>query len=297
MSVSYVASITSTSGFTSAGSNLTLPTGSATGDTIIVSYVYYGNSSSGNTVGVSNSAGSMSVLTTETAYGYSGRRFFGVRYATLTSTDISNGYIYVHASDYYSYAGVFILITMRDLTSTSLLNQNKAATDGSSPLSFSNSVTPVSASQLLLFMVFSDVNVTASTYAIATSNPTWTEIIDSTRDGGGGNYVSYHVAYSDTRSSSSATGTSNVTLSSSATSVYGVMISLANPVDATVLLDTAGTLTLSHGGTHAILLDYTTNVVVGTLTMSGNEVTLDTTENAIYSGDSKPTTNWTSLSK
>lgn len=283
MSVSYVGINSTTSGFTSTGANVTLPTGSQNGDQLFVTYVYYGNASSGNTVAASSNAGSMTVQVPEYNYGGSSRRFFGVFSCVLNATDISNGTISVAASDSYSYSGKFILTSFRGVTASLLNDTSVAASSGSSP-SFTNTITPLSDSQVLLMIAFTDGNFTGSAYAITTTNPTWTEIIDESKNDGSGNYVSYHIAYSSTRDVVSATGNSSMSLSGSSTTAAAVIISMANSVDVTVTGSTGLMTFVGNSG------DVTGSAAVtgstGVITLVGNAGTF-----------SSPTPDWTNVDK
>lgn len=78
---------------------------------------------------------------------------------------------------------------------------------------YANSITPGQNNILFMFIGERD-DVTASGYAIATSNPTWTEIVEQTTTTA--DDYGFSLAVSSVRASSAATGSSSATLSGTA---------------------------------------------------------------------------------
>lgn len=219
--------------------------------------------------------------------------YCGLQWKIAEVADESVGTYHFNCTGTAVLGGFMLRIT--DYLDEDLLNFDNASVSNDETPSFANTVTPATADSLLLFFTVASTLGTAgmSGYAITTNNPTWTEEYDVNSGSTWGMSLA-----SASRPETTATGNSSLTAGTDSNlDSVGVMIAIGTPTDVSVGLDTAGILTLSQGGSHTLNFDYTTNVGVGTLTMSGNEVTSDTTENAVYSGDSKPTTNWTNLSK
>lgn len=277
MAVAYRSS-TSYSSIPNTSTNVTLPTGATAGDMLVAYYAYYGNSDSGGTVSASSSGG-MSRVGSEEKIGSD--RFFGVYRGILNSTDISNNYVTVTGSNSYSYTGKWFFVCVSDNPSTSLLSASAAGGTSSTP-SFSNSITPLSDSGISLLFISSDANVTGSSYAIATDNPTYTEIFDTTSNSGA-NYISMHIAYSNTRTSSSATGNSSCTLSGGSNSLCFNLL-IENPRNVTVTGST-GILTL-NGNAGTVTGSAPVTGSTGILTLNGNAGTF-----------SNPASDWLNMDK
>lgn len=288
MAVAYRSS-TSYGSIPNTSTNVTLPTGATAGDMLVAYYAYYGNSGSGGTVSASSSGG-MSRVGSEEKIGSD--RFFGVYRGILNSTDISNNYVTVTGNNSYSYTGKWFFVCVSDNPSTSLLSASAAGGTSSTP-SFSNSITPLSDSGISLLFISSDANVTGSSYAIATDNPTYTEIFDTTSNSGA-NYISMHIAYSNTRTSSSATGNSSCTLSGGPNSLCFNLL-IENPRNVNLSMP-VGNVTVS-GATPSITIDLNFSMPVGALTISSPTITLTTSENNVWTEETKNPTTWTEENK
>jgi len=110
-----------------------------------------------------------------------------------------------------STAGGSILRITDFNTVTPVLTSNGAGTNSGSAtnLTFADTVTPTDGYQLILFPVYASAGTgTMSTYAVTTSNPTWTELYDNNS---AGNCI-MSLAYA-TRDEATATGDSSVTCS------------------------------------------------------------------------------------
>lgn len=106
-------------------------------------------------------------------------------------------------------------------TSTPVLADNGAGSTGSATsLTFADTVTPTAGYQLILFPVTAEsATGTMSTYAVATSNPSWTELYDNNAVGN----TIMSLAYA-TRVEATATGDSSVTCTGTVESWAGQLI-------------------------------------------------------------------------
>ncbi len=109
-----------------------------------------------------------------------------------------------------------------------LTAQASASVTNSASPSFANTVTP-KADSLLLFFTSSNSQHTTAGYAVATDNPTWTEMWDAT----GGVAVSMAAAYA-VRSQTTATGNSSATGGVATDDWVGQILSIAPPIVITV---------------------------------------------------------------
>jgi len=277
------------------GGNITLPSGSIAGDTIFVYYAYVSSSDSGTTISASNSAGGMTRINSERKIGTF--RFSGLFYCTLTSTDISNGYVSYGASNSFSYLGNIFAISVSGETVVSLINGGYNTDSGGSP-TFSNSLTPVAQDGVLLMFVFSDLastsGITADGYAVATDNPTFTEIFDELIDGGSTD-TSAHIAYSNTRTSTNATGNSTMTFSSGSPTT-GCFIVLIESSVSVVVSGSVGNLTLT-GNAGSISTGSTISGSTGMLTLTGNAGTHSSPTPVWDTQDKSSDGTWTNQSK
>lgn len=135
--------------------------------------------------------------------------------------------------------------------------------------SFGSSVTPTTAESLILFVLcgqkHSAGTYTASTYAIATDDPTWTESFDvSGGTDGNGNEHQLSLA-SAPRTATSATGNSSATYSATISSTLCCMI-VINPVAA------SGPTNLKSLDTNvkANIKSYNTNVIANVKSINTN---------------------------
>lgn len=154
--------------------------------------------------------------------------------------------------------------------------------------SFPITVTPNDASSLFLFVIGtydnSNSTITSSTYAIVTSNPTWTEAFDLPLNGGGGS--SWHTALaSATRTQITATGNASATISKSCAQFAGIMIVVRPQI----------TVTASETGS-------TTDSLSKILTKNVLEVesVVDTaiaTKSKIWTNQTKNPSTWTNQTK
>lgn len=118
--------------------------------------------------------------------------------------------------------------------STGFYDQEAAATvTNSATPSFANTITPSAANCLLLFLVQAQTAGSATgvgSYAIATSNPTWTEwaeLYNSSDD-------LYLTLAAGTRAAATATGNSSCALGTASTDTKGIIISILSEPNATV---------------------------------------------------------------
>lgn len=154
---------------------------------------------------------------------------------------------------------------------------------------FTSTVTPDTANSLLLYCLGTYTNSsatrTASGYAIATSNPSWTERADQTIDGGGSNYCFQMSLATASRPETSATGDASVTLSGLCTDLGVVMLVVRPQITATI----TETISLVES------LKKTLSKIF-TETISLSEV-LSILKSRLWTKISKPSTTWTKRQK
>lgn len=119
--------------------------------------------------------------------------------------------------------------------STDIQSNSDGESGGTSTPTLTMGVTPSQASSLLLFILHASDNSnaarTASTYAVTTSNPSWTEILDINTTSGDDLLLA--VAHA-TRTETTDTGDATVTLSGSSSGIAGVLLSIAPLVNVSV---------------------------------------------------------------
>lgn len=157
--------------------------------------------------------------------------------------------------------------------------------------SFAGGITPGVANSYLIMCYHSPYTHTVSDYAITTDNPTWTEVMDEQNVSPD---LTMSLAYAS-RPETTATGNFTVTTSSSHNDHNGVLIYLSPRTDVNLSMP-VGTLTLSSP-TPSLTVDVTLPMPVGTLTLTGNAPTITTSENTVWTEESKNFTTWTEESK
>ncbi len=307
MAVAYASKTSYSGGFGgSAGTTIALPSGTTAGELLILFYCYQGSSSSNGIVGFDSDAGELPELHVngEIEYadsGYLGSFFGGARYFFATANDVSAGTINIHGDDAYSITGYVELYRISGSTSGYLVTASYDVVTGTSP-SFDNDVTGVSGSGIMLMMASTAVTsasaTSASSYAIATNNPTWTEIIDASVDISA-QRLGVHTAYSNTRTSTSSSGNSSISISSGGTTTtYCVLVSIGDPDNVTVTIDAPGVLTLSMPEPSLVLDNIFTIDAPGVLTLLAPSHTIATQENSIWTKATKPSdSTWTPTNK
>lgn len=257
---------------------VTKPTGLAVGDLMIFHYAFND---------ATDTASSMFGWTHEVS-NYGGTLKTGLFWKIAESSDVS-------ASDFtLGFSGTVgnplgAILRITNYNSTNLLNENKdTGANGDSTLAMS--VTPTTVNNLLLMFIANSEAESISNYAIATDNPTWTELYDIT---GGATGLACGYA---TRTQTTATGDASFSYSpgGGTEDFYGILVAIDAVVDVTVTLDGAGILTLGQGGSHDFVLDYLVQITSpGTLTLSTPEPTIEVEQNSEWTNDSKPSTTWT----
>lgn len=153
--------------------------------------------------------------------------------------------------------------------------------------SYTSTVTPNTASSLLIFLLGvyknSGTTLTASGYAIATSNPTWTEQLDQTVNTGSSCFqMSIATA---TRPQTTATGNASVTISGLPTDSGNIMIVVRPQVTVTV----TDTVTTTDS-----LLKVITKIFTSTISMTD---TLTKVKSRLWTNKAKPSNTWTNKLK
>lgn len=157
--------------------------------------------------------------------------------------------------------------------------------------SFAGGITPGVADSYLIMGYHSPYTHTVSNYAIATDNPTWTEIMDEQNVSPD---LTMSLAYAS-RPEVTATGNFTLTTSSSHDDHNGVLIYLSPRTDVNLSMP-VGTLTLTSP-TPSLTVDVNIPMPVGTLSVSGGVPTVTTAENNVWTEEAKNSTTWTEENK
>lgn len=204
------------------GSSLVLTsTGVSVGDLLIAHYTFSDATDTMNTLaGWTHEISNVAVGNTHT----------GIQWKVADAGDAAAG------SFTFSLTGASVavqggLVKVTGYISTDLLNDNRDTVGNSGSPSFANTVTPLSASTVLIF--FLGVNTSTapavSNYAIANNNPIWTELYDI------GNTNSASAAATATYNFATATGNSSATVGGDGTQdTIGIMIAISAPVSVTI---------------------------------------------------------------
>lgn len=223
----------------------------------------------------------------------------GVMWKVADSGDAAASNFTFDFSESVASAGAIYRIT--NFVPSDLLNESsQTSTNATPPLSFATGVTPLTTEHLLLLLLSGGsianlaTELGASGYAVATSNPSWTEHYDIARGAGGGSNHGMAGASAE-RSTASATGAfsiSTVTNNTDGTSDYrGVLIAIGTPTSA------AGTAAL-HQTDPTFFAPTASAGTAGTADLHETEPdffapTSRATENTVWSNETKPSTNWT----
>lgn len=157
---------------------------------------------------------------------------------------------------------------------------------------FTTGVTPSVADSYLLFIYYCEFTLNAvGSYAITTNNPTWTEIAQETNTSPD---LTMAIAYAS-RPETTATGNFTCTTENSIGSHFGRLIVLS-PITNINLSMPVGTLTLTSP-TPSLTIDVNIPMPVGTLSVTGGIPTVTTTENNVWTEETKNSTTWTEENK
>lgn len=189
------------------------PSGVVDGDLMIaIIHLYYNNS----VITINAPAGWTSIRNTNaTTNGASIRSYRRVASSEGSSYDWTASF-----ANPTAWGGSIIRITDFNVTTPILTESGAGATGSTTSLTFADTVTPTAGYQLILFPVMAEsATGTMSSYAVATSNPSWTELYDNNSVGS----AIMSMAYA-TRVESTATGDSSVTCSGTVESWVGQLI-------------------------------------------------------------------------
>ena len=198
---------------------ITKPTSTAEGDLLIAQIVMSDNS-------LTITAPSVWTLINSTTV--TGGQKSSIYYKIATASEGAN---YTWSWSFAIEAGGYVSRFTGHLPSAPINTSNATADTSSSSTLTQNGITPTTASCMLVFFTSNFENRSVSGYAIATSNPTWTERYD---DGTSLARLSMATAI---RPETTSTGNATATLSGSSTHKIGQIIAIEPGVDVTVSAD------------------------------------------------------------
>lgn len=225
MAATYQSKTGVTLGLNATPQNITLPSGSTSGELVLIHYVQVGASGSTGVFSVTGGSDLIPAVMYNNASGYHSA---GLKYKYLDSTDIANGYITVRGSDTH---GITVRVNVYRI-SGSIASVDASAdviTVDTTP-SYNVTKTPLIGNSLIIAMssITGNTGNSGSGYAIATSNPSWTEVTDEVIEniGGGTDDVCIVMAHA-TRPEITATGDLSMTFVNGNDS-YGILV-VVNP--------------------------------------------------------------------
>ncbi len=221
MAVAYESKTGVTLSLNATPQTITLPSGTAEGELLIVHWTQ--NGASGATT-VFQVSGGTSLVTAVMYHNSDGYHSSGAIYKYATSTDISNGYISVNGSDSFSITARINVYRISGEVAS--LTATGDFVVGDSTPSYNVTQTPLIDNSLLLIMAAcsqSSTEPNGSAYAIATDNPTWTEATDEriVNMGGSTDDPSIFMAYT-TRTEQTATGDASMAMDGSRS--FGILV-------------------------------------------------------------------------
>ncbi len=198
---------------------VTKPSGLAVGDLMIFHYAF---------ADATDTANSMFGWTHEVA-NYGGILKTGLFWKIADSSDVSASNFTLGFSGTVANP-IGAILRIIDYNPSDLLNENKD-TGANGDTNLSMSVTPLTTDSLLLMFIGNSEGESISAYAIATDNPTWTELYDEA----GGVTTGLACAYA-TRTQASATGNSSFSSSPGGDTedFYGILVSIGAIINVTV---------------------------------------------------------------
>lgn len=229
MAVAY-AGITVVGVSDSTSTNITLPAGTTAGDILILRLCWGGHTSETYDI-----TGFTAFYENQSAFSRPNVSYYkdSAGYKVATSGDITAGYVTVSSSGTFGSSCIGTLIRVTGGASDNI-QYASAGVNGSSSPSYGNSITPSYANSLLLLNIFATTYLgvpAISAQAIATSNPSWTEV-NEYNNGSGDGLSNIATAWA-IRPEITATGNSSCTLSATRNS-NGLLIVIAPLVNASV---------------------------------------------------------------
>ena len=214
---------------------VTKPTGLTVGDLMIGQYTYR-NSSASHTL----PSGFTSIHSVQTNNSWQ-----VVCYKVATSGDVAaSDFTFTTSGTYMQNAGLIRISGYSQGTPIGQSGVEGNITSSSNP-TFNNTVTPFANSMLIMLVAASATGATLtqpSVYAVATDNPTWTELWNSVNTGGG-NPTALATAYA-VRTAATATGNSTITAAFAGGSSYGwSCVLIAIPLSKDIAVTDTVTLT------------------------------------------------------
>lgn len=207
-----------------------------------------------------------------------------VFYKTADSSDAAASDFTFNGTNSGSKAGAIFRIS----GAASLQQATDTTAEASASPSYANTVTPSQANSLLLLLLIADSGCSASNYAIATSNPSWTERYDL-NDGGADGTGKMLAAASATRPETTGTGNSSASLSANIRS-KGTLVVVAPVINATATVS-AATLTAAVNDPARLQIVNPAALSIEAPTVTANP------QDPAWANTPKTSTTWTNESK
>jgi len=272
------------SNFSTGPENINLPASTASGDLLIFAYAFY---SSGGSITLSGGTQFMS----EAAY--QENRYMGGWFKYADATDISNGYVTISGDAGHTKFMGGALIRVTGVTYATPIIDNFDSAVGSPTGTYENTITQLGADSLLIMIASKQGNYTASGYAIATSNPSWTEVADF-NGLSSGQYTTLEVAHA-TRTEITATGDSTVVFSAGNEESGCILLSVVGEASVNVTGEVGSLALNGNSGTPTGGANVTGTV--GELPLVGNSGAVTTPASKYTNTNKSSTSNFTNTTK
>lgn len=216
-------------------------------------------------------------------------------YKVADADDVSNGQTSFGQSGGQVEAGVILRTTGGDTANL----VSASATNGADASTFTEtaSVTPATVDSLMIMFWGSRLNsgaISASGYAIATNDPSWTERADAQVTSAGNGVFGIHVATA-TRAETTASGDSSITYSGTVEQTAVILMSLGLPSNVSVTGDTGIINVVGNEGEVAANADV--SGTTRTINVVGNEGTVVTSDSKVNNKDKNAASNVTNKDK
>lgn len=295
MAVAYQSKSSATLTLGGSTQTISLPSGTTAGELLLIHYTQIGTVNSEQYLSVT---GGTVVITGQVYHNADGYHSSGLWKKTVTSGDITNGYIEVSGSVSNINIRINVYRVSGEVATVDALEQIITVDDTPS---YSVSRTPITQDSLLfIFAAASQSTGTPNggSYAIATNNPTWTEITDERIENLGGSVDDpVMLAAHATRPEITATGNASLTFSNTTNAYSMGILCVVNPAtNVSTSIDATAQITLTNPDI-SFVLDNTFSIdSAGSLTLNGPSHTVTAIEKTIWTDETKPNSLWTNES-